>query len=93
MYIAHPHLSPPIRRLQRVSRHYDSGKPSLFHYGASGELKFRDEAAFGGFFACVTSAENAAKIASDEEKFLDRAKMTAVVVGDCTTMSGDSAPL
>jgi len=67
------------------------GAQANFQYDAFAELKFKDEAAFGAFFAHVSSDENAAKIAADEEKFLDRAKITVVVISDCTTTSSDIA--
>jgi hypothetical protein len=67
------------------------GSQADFQYDAFAELKFKDEAAFGAFYGCVTSSENAAKIAADEELFLNRGKMSVVVVGDCTSTSCDSA--
>jgi len=60
-----------------------AGEQADFGYDAFAELTFKDEAAFGAFFGHMNSAENAEKIAADEDKFLDRARMTAVVVGDC----------
>lgn len=64
------------------------GTQANFEYDAFAELTFKDEAAFGAFFGHVTKDENAAKIAADEEKFLDRAKTTVVVVGETVVTSG-----
>lgn len=61
------------------------GSPAMFDYDAVAEVKFKDEAAFGAFFGHVSSPEHKAKIAEDEDKFLDRTRMTVVLVGDCTT--------
>jgi uncharacterized protein (TIGR02118 family) len=66
------------------------GGQADFQYDAFAELTFKDEAAFGAFFGTVSSPENAAKIAADEELFLDRSKMTVVLVGDRTSTSGDA---
>jgi hypothetical protein len=60
------------------------GTPKYFDYDSISELVFDDEAAFHKFFAVVRQSEVAAKLAVDEEIFLDRGRMTAVVLGDCT---------
>lgn len=65
------------------------GTQADFDYDAFAELKFKDQAAFGEFFGCVTLAENAEKIAADEEKFLDRNRMTVVVVGETHVTLGE----
>lgn len=64
------------------------GTPADFEYDAFAELVFDDETAFQAFFACVSQVEAAGRIAEDEEKFLDRAKMRVVLVDDCTVTSG-----
>ena len=53
-----------------------------FTYDAFAELSFIDAAAFQQFFGVVGQGEPAAKIAEDEEKFLQREKTRAVVVGE-----------
>ncbi|KAI1190711.1 EthD domain-containing protein [Nemania serpens] len=58
------------------------GTQEDFDYDAIAELTFEDEAAFQTFYGIVQQPENAAKIAADEENFLDRSRLTAVVVGD-----------
>lgn len=50
-------------------------------------LVFEDEAAFGKFFAAVSEAGAAARLAEDEEKCLDRKRMRVVVLGE-TTVTG-----
>ena len=58
------------------------GKQTDFEYDAFAELIFDDEVAFKSFMAVVGKNENAKKLAEDEEKFLDRSRMKAVVVGE-----------
>lgn len=65
------------------------GPQSEFEYDAFAELKFADQAAFGAFFGLMQTPEVAEKIAADEEKFLDRPKMTAVVVGEVNVTMGE----
>ncbi|KAI0421865.1 EthD domain-containing protein [Xylaria grammica] len=60
------------------------GSQEDFDYDAFAELTFEDETAFQTFFAIIQQPENAAKIAADEEKFLDRSRTPAVVLGDTT---------
>lgn len=60
------------------------GTQQDFEYDGIAELMFEDENAFQTFFGIITQPEAAAKIAEDEEKFLDRKRMTAVVVGETT---------
>lgn len=60
------------------------GTQADFDYDAIAELVFKDGQAFQKFFKCISEPEAAKKIAEDEKHFLDSAKMTAVVVGDCT---------
>lgn len=67
------------------------GSQSDFDYDAIAELIFKDEGAFQAFFAKVSEPEAAAKIAKDEEQFLDRTRMKVVVLGDCITTTGPQA--
>ena len=59
------------------------GTQADFDFDAISELTFEDQAAFQSFFDFMTQPENAAKLAADEELFLDRSKMPIVIVGDC----------
>jgi hypothetical protein len=63
------------------------GSQEDFSYDGFAELVFPDEAAFKSFFALVSEPDNAAKIAADEEKFIVREAMKAVVIGDKTVTS------
>ena len=58
------------------------GSPSDFEYDAFAELVFEDVTKFQAFFGCVSTPEAAARIAEDEEKFLDRPKMRVAAVDD-----------
>ncbi|KAI0912143.1 EthD domain-containing protein [Ustulina deusta] len=60
------------------------GTQDDFDYDAIAELTFEDAAAFQTFFSLMQQPENAAKIAADEDKFLDRTRMPVVVLGDIT---------
>ncbi|KAI0553954.1 EthD domain-containing protein [Xylaria curta] len=60
------------------------GTQDDFDYDAIAELTFEDAAAFQTFFGRMQQPEIAAKIAADEEKFLDRTRMPVVVLGDTT---------
>ncbi|KAI1262261.1 EthD domain-containing protein [Xylariaceae sp. FL1019] len=60
------------------------GTQEEFDYDAFAELSFEDEAAFQTFFALTQQPDNAAQIAEDEQKFLDRARMTVVLAGETT---------
>lgn len=53
-----------------------------FDYDAFAELTFTDVTHFQNFFAATQQPENAARIAADEENFLDRSKMPVVVLGE-----------
>jgi hypothetical protein len=49
-------------------------------------LLWENEEAFQKFFAALSQPEAAARIAADEEKFIDREKLKIVLVGDsCVT--------
>ena len=58
------------------------GAQEDFTYDGIAELVFPDEAAFHKFFAIVSEPEAAARIAADEEAFIVREKMKAVVLGE-----------
>lgn len=64
------------------------GSQADFRYDAIAELIFDNEAAFQAFFARVSEPKAAEKIAQDEDKFLDRARMKVVIEGDCIVTSG-----
>lgn len=65
------------------------GSQADFDYDAFAELVFKDETAFQTFMGVMQKPENAAEVAADEEQFLDRSKMTVVLVGDTTTMTNE----
>lgn len=50
------------------------GTQADFEYDALAELTFPDAGAFQTFFSIAQQPKNAARIAADEEKFLDRSK-------------------
>lgn len=58
------------------------GSQRDFDYDAFAELSFVDAGAFQTFFGVCQQPQNAARIAADEEQFLDRSRMTVVVVGE-----------
>lgn len=59
------------------------GSPSDFEYDCIAEHTHASEEAFQAFFArMMGDPETAAKVAEDEEKFLDRSKTKVVVVGE-----------
>ncbi|KAK2604280.1 hypothetical protein N8I77_007224 [Diaporthe amygdali] len=58
------------------------GSQTDFDYDAIAELTFADASAFQTFFGLYQQPENAARIAADEEQFLDRPRMSVVVVGE-----------
>ncbi|PSN72025.1 hypothetical protein BS50DRAFT_569605 [Corynespora cassiicola Philippines] len=49
------------------------------------ELSFDTEKAFQEFYRCIYETEAAAKLAADEEMFMDTSQIKAVVVGETTT--------
>lgn len=63
------------------------GAQEDFTYDGIAELVFPNEAAFRAFFAVVSEPEAAAQIAEDEEAFIVREKMKAVVLGDTSVTS------
>lgn len=60
------------------------GSQADFDYDAFAELAFSDATHFQAFFGLTQQPENAARIAADEEHFLDRSKMPVVVLGETT---------
>lgn len=50
------------------------GSQADFDYDAIAELSFPDASAFQTFFGLYQQPENAARIAADEEQFIDRAR-------------------
>lgn len=83
-YIKRSKVSEPANEQQKT--HYPAsvliGVQADFDYDVISELVFEDEAAFLSFFSHVTTPENAAQIAANEEVFLDRARLRMVVVGE-----------
>ena len=68
------------------------GPTEDFEYDCVTELVFVDEAAFNTFMGLAGQPDAAARIARDEEDFLDRAKTKAVVVADiAVTTTGPDA--
>ncbi|ORX94172.1 EthD domain-domain-containing protein [Clohesyomyces aquaticus] len=63
------------------------GSQDDFTYDGIAELVFPDESAFQTFFGIVSAPEAAAKIAADEETFIVREKMKAVVMGETSVTS------
>lgn len=59
-----------------------------FPYDALAELTFDDAAKFHTFMDMVSRDEAKELIARDEEMFLDRGRMTAVVVGETVVTEG-----
>ncbi|KAI2622480.1 EthD domain-containing protein [Hypoxylon sp. NC1633] len=58
------------------------GNQEDFDYDAFAELTFEDATAFQTFFGVVQQPDIAAKIAADEEHFLDHSRMLVVVLGE-----------
>ena len=78
---------------KRHKRHYPQfgvdGQPSMllgdkasFDFDAIAEVSFDDEAAYQAFINVLGSKEASEKLAADEDKFSERAKMKIVVIGD-----------
>ncbi|KAF3067201.1 hypothetical protein GL218_08690 [Daldinia childiae] len=57
------------------------GSQADFDYDVVAELTFQDAAAFQTFMAFSHTPEKAAKVGADQELFLDRSQLRAVVVG------------
>lgn len=64
------------------------GTQADFQYDAFAELTFEDAARFKAFMDIVDRGDVKKMIARDEEMFLDRERMTAVVVGETTVTKG-----
>ncbi|KAJ6171973.1 hypothetical protein N7470_001040 [Penicillium chermesinum] len=60
------------------------GQQSDFDFDVYAELTFSDEAELNAFSAKVYAPEAAARIAADEEKFLDKSKLVIAKLGDVT---------
>lgn len=59
-----------------------AGQQSDFDFDAQAELTFASQEALQAFVAKVQAPEAAAQIAEDEEKFLDRSKLSIALLGD-----------
>ena len=78
----------------------NSGHPALtfagtqpdFDYDAFAILTWENEAKFQEFFGIVSAPENAAKIASDEEAFLDRTKLKIAAVDQTSSTARPGMP-
>ena len=65
------------------------GTQQDFQYDAFAELIFEDAVKFQTFMGIVSQGEAKEALARDEEMFLDRARLTAVVVGETLVTRGD----
>ncbi|KAI1780308.1 EthD domain-containing protein [Hypoxylon cercidicola] len=61
------------------------GTQADFDYDAIIELTFASEAAFKEFFQFVHTPEKAARVTSEEDKFIDRSLMRGVLLGEVIT--------
>lgn len=61
-----------------------AGQQSDFDFDAYAELTFASQETFQTFIAKVQTPEIAAQIAADEERFLDRSKLSIAMLGDVT---------
>ncbi|OKL63029.1 hypothetical protein UA08_01936 [Talaromyces atroroseus] len=59
-----------------------AGQQSDFDFDAQAELTFASPEALQAFVAKVQAPEAAAQIAEEEEKFLDRSKLSIAMLGD-----------
>ncbi|KAF2680809.1 hypothetical protein K458DRAFT_392481 [Lentithecium fluviatile CBS 122367] len=66
-----------------------AGAQEDFTYYGIAELVFPDESAFQSFMSIVSALEAEARIAEDEEPFIVREKMKAVVMGETSVASRD----
>lgn len=64
------------------------GTQADFEYDAFALLEFDDEAAYQRFFGVISEEGAAGRIAEDEEMFLDRGRMRAVVLGGIERSGG-----
>lgn len=65
------------------------GSQPDFQDDALAGLTIKDAAAFQTFMGFVSQGEAKEIIARDEEMFMDRGKMTAVVVGETVATAGE----
>ena len=61
-----------------------------FQYDAFAELVFEDASKFQKFMSIVSQGEAREMLAKDEEMFLDRVRLTAVVVGETVVTDGST---
>ena len=61
-----------------------------FQYDALAEVTFEDAAKFQTFMGIVSQGEAKEMLARDEAMFLDRARITAVVVGETAVTEGSA---
>lgn len=57
-----------------------------FDYDSVTEIWFRDRAAYEEALAVLLSPANAARLAADEERFLDRSKTRLMIVDECESV-------
>ena len=63
------------------------GNQAEFDYDSVAELVFEDQTHFQLFMGAISENEAAKTLAADEEKFLDRGKMRAVMVDERNVMT------
>ncbi|KAF2687309.1 hypothetical protein K458DRAFT_361962 [Lentithecium fluviatile CBS 122367] len=63
------------------------GTPEGFDFDVVAELTWEDEKTFHGFYKAIYQSDVAAKLALDEERFLDSGSLRSVVVGETTDTS------
>ena len=66
------------------------GSQPDFQYDALAELTFENATKFQTFMSIVSQGEAREMLAKDEEIFLDRERMTAVVVGETVVTEGST---
>ena len=66
-----------------------AGAQEAVDYDGISELTFENEEAFMAFVGVVSQPDAAARIAADEEKFLDKSKMVIVRVGETNVTRKD----
>jgi hypothetical protein len=64
------------------------GTEADFEFDAIAELLFDDKAASDEFFKLINAKEALETRVKEEEMFLDRSKIKAIVVGDVITTAG-----
>lgn len=66
------------------------GQPSDFEWDTASIITYTDETHFREFMAVLTDKKNANMLAEDEEKFMDRSRFQAVILGDVQRTLNDS---